>query len=126
MNIPADQSQCPRCKKGIIRRHSAGATCKYCGRTWLNKSVLLEFKDLENGEMFIFPEYYPDSVTYNSKDTEQIVWVKAQNDTDFPKGRNHWRDNAYRADKPYLCASAGPLVYVIPIKPLEKILRGTV
>lgn len=82
------------------------------------------FKDIENGEMFIDPEYYPDSTRYNASETEKIVWIKAENEADFPSGKGHWRENAYRADKPHLRAILGPQALVIRVKPLENLLPG--
>lgn len=119
MSIPADQSLCTRCEIGKVRRHSGGATCQYCGRTWHNLNVLVEFQYLQNGEMFIVPEEYPESSTRNAADTEKVVWVKAMNSEDFPVAKTHWRENAYRADKPSLQAIHGPTSLVIPVKPLE-------
>lgn len=119
MKIPEDNSLCTYCNTGKVRRHSGGATCQYCGRTWRDLRVLVEFQYLENGEMFIVPEEYPDSKTYNAADTEKVVWVKAMNSEDFPVAKTHWRQNAYRADKPSLQAIHGPASLVIPVKMLE-------
>ena len=119
--IPEDHSDCAYCGHEV-RRHSAGATCTYCGRTQIDYRLVTEFQELKNGEMFIVPEYYPGSTHYDASETEKVVWIKAEKNEDFPGGRKHWRENAYRADKPQLRSILSPGSLVIPVKPLEGLL----
>lgn len=81
-----------------------GAVCRYCGKTWYNDQAV-EFRTLANGAAFVLAESHEDT-----------VWVKAENESDFPSGRNHRYNNKYQADQPDLQGMCGLSVMVVLVE----------